>query len=261
VRVHLVVLAAAIAMVPSLAAADQIHVPSWVKNNAKWWSEGFVGDDDFIKGIQYLVDRGLMVIPGGVNATASPSQIPSWVKTDAGWWADGKVSDRDFVRGMEYLVGSGIIRMGSSGPFVISSPAFEDNGTIPMRYTCDGGSTPPPIDVSGIPHNARTLAITVVDIDAPAGPFTHWVAWNIPPNSTSLDTGNANAFSEGMTSAGTVGYRGPCPPSGTHRYYFTVYALDTALDLAQGASRTDLENAMAGHVVGKAVLLGTYSKN
>lgn len=258
---HRFMLAALLLLAPVSAAAEGAHVPSWVKNTARWWSEGEVGDADFVKGMQYLIEQHMMTVNYGSNGTAKASKIPSWVKAVAGWWADGKVPDGEFVKGMEYLVDSGIIEVGQSGPFVLSSTAFAGNGTIPSQYTCDGQNVPPPLEISGVPPAAKSLALTVVDIDAPAGPYTHWVAWNIPPNSTSIVQGSTMSFPQGASSAGTAGYHGPCPPFGTHRYYFTLYALDDVLGLDPGASRVELENSIAGHVIGKAVMMGTYSRN
>src|SRR5579885_3349716 len=154
--------------------ADSTQIPSWIKNNAKWWSQGQVDDSDFIKGIQYLIQKGIMRIPAQANSniTSTLQHIPSWVKTTAGWWSSGQVGDQDFVKGIQYLVDVKIIKI-DYPVFVITSSAFENNGTIPAKYTCDGNNTQPPIEISGIPQNTKSLALTVVDVDAPSGPFTH----------------------------------------------------------------------------------------
>ncbi|HJU14451.1 MAG TPA: YbhB/YbcL family Raf kinase inhibitor-like protein [Candidatus Nitrosotalea sp.] len=258
------VLLAAVAIIPlSCCNASSQQVPSWVKNNAKWWSEGQVSDVEFLKGMQYLIDQGLMDVPHHANGTsgAVSVKIPSWVRTDAGWWAEGVVPDQEFLNGMEYLVDAEIVRIQDNDEFMVSSPAFADNGTIPSQYTCDGGNKSPPLVVLGVPSSAKSLALTVVDIDAPSGPFTHWTMWNIQPNQTSLAQGMNASLPQGTSSAGTVGYHGPCPPLGTHRYVFSLYALDRVLDLGQGASRADLEDAMQGHVIEKTQIIGTYARH
>lgn len=146
--------------------------------------------------------------------------------------------------------------------FTISSPAFENNGTIPPQYTCTGKNLIPPLTWNKIPANTQSFAITVTDPDAPAGVWTHWVIYNIPVQ--------VNAIAEGMPSPpkGSVvlnnswshaQYDGPCPPSGTHHYWFVIYALDTALNLDPNAKRQDLENSMQNHILGKANLLGLYT--
>ncbi len=145
--------------------------------------------------------------------------------------------------------------------FELSSPAFENNDTIPSQYTCDGNSTSPPLTISGVPQTAKSLALTVVDVNAPRGPFTHWVVWNIPVNKTVFTGGENMSFPQGMTSAGTIGYKGPCPPSGIHRYFFTLYALDIVLNLDQNATRSDLEQTMTGHIINETLLIGTYSRS
>ncbi len=242
--------------------ADSVQIPSWIKNIAKWWSQGQVGDSDFIKGIRYLIQNGIIQIPPQQSSdTASvPQQIPSWVKTTAGWWSDGQVGDQDFVKGIQYILETKIIQIDFPS-FTISSSAFENNGTIPIAYTCDGDNFSPPPVISGVPQNTKSLALTVVDVDAPSGPFKHWTMWNISPNSTGFSGGQTMQFPQGITSAGSHGYKGPCPPSGVHRYFFTLYALDTVLNLDSNATRSDLKQAMAGHVLDKAVLMGTYSRS
>ncbi|MDE1829970.1 MAG: YbhB/YbcL family Raf kinase inhibitor-like protein [Thaumarchaeota archaeon] len=149
--------------------------------------------------------------------------------------------------------------MNNTLPFIISSSAFEDNGTIPTQYTCYGNNVSPHLTISGVPQNAKSLVLTVVDIDAPSGPFTHWIMWNISPSVTKL-SGENMTFPQGITSDGTHGYKGPCPPSGTHRYFFTLYALDTSLNLDPNTTRNVLEQAMSGHVIDKTFLMGTYSR-
>ncbi|MGB6464415.1 MAG: YbhB/YbcL family Raf kinase inhibitor-like protein [Nitrosotalea sp.] len=159
------------------------------------------------------------------------------------------------------LVQENVIQPGHDQTFVLSSSAFENNGTIPSQYTCDGGSISPPLTISGVPQTAKSLALTVVDVDAPRGPFTHWTMWNISTNNIMFSAGEDIMFPQGVTSAGTHGYKGPCPPSGTHRYFFTLYALDTSLNLDQNTTRSDLEQAMNVHVIDKTELMGRYSRS
>ncbi|MDR3782552.1 MAG: YbhB/YbcL family Raf kinase inhibitor-like protein [Candidatus Nitrosotalea sp.] len=142
----------------------------------------------------------------------------------------------------------------------ISSSAFENEGIIPSEFTCDGQDLSPPLSITNVPKNAKTLSIIMDDPDAPMGTFTHWVVWNIPPNKTQFTRGEKFDFAQGRTSFGTSEYGGPCPPSGTHRYFFKIYALDTKLDLKQGSGVKELQSAMSGHIVAEAVLMGKYSR-
>ncbi len=142
----------------------------------------------------------------------------------------------------------------------VSSSAFENEGIIPSEFTCDGQDLSPPLSITNVPKNVKTLSIIMDDPDAPMGTFTHWIAWNIPPNKTQFTRGEKFDFAQGRTSFGTSEYGGPCPPSGTHRYFFKIYALDTKLDLKQGSGVKELQSAMSGHVVAEAVLMGKYSR-
>jgi len=142
----------------------------------------------------------------------------------------------------------------------ITSPAFADNGEIPKKYGCSGDSVSPPLVIAGVPANAKSLALTVTDPDAPGGLFTHWVVWNMPPADTTIAEGQSTGAAEGTNSYGKHGYGTLCPPFGAHRYIFNVYALDASLPLDPGAGREDVENAMKGHVVAQARIVGTYRK-
>ena len=142
----------------------------------------------------------------------------------------------------------------------LTSPAFEDGGRIPSRYTCDGEDVSPPLEIVDVPAGAATLALVMDDPDAPGGTFDHWVVWNIAPGTSAMGEGEEPAGVPGRTSFGRLSYGGPCPPSGTHRYRFKLYALDTALDLRRGASKRDLEKAMQGHILEQALLEGNYSR-
>ncbi len=140
----------------------------------------------------------------------------------------------------------------------VKSSAFEHNKLIPSKYTCDGEGINPPLTIQGMPEKTKSLALILEDPDAPAGLFTHWVAWNIPTSGVVKE--HASPGAEGLNSAKKRGYFGPCPPSGTHRYFFKVYALDTMLSLTQFDEREDLENAMEGHVLGRGELIGLYRR-
>ncbi|TRZ54516.1 YbhB/YbcL family Raf kinase inhibitor-like protein [archaeon] len=144
----------------------------------------------------------------------------------------------------------------------ISSPAFGENESIPSKFTCDGESISPPLEITGVPGNAQSLALIIDDPDAPmAGGFVHWVVFNINPDTKEIKENSVpeNAI-EGTTSAGQPGYVGPCPPTGTHHYQFKAYALDTTLDLDSSAKREDVEKAMEGHILDQAMLVGLYKR-
>jgi Raf kinase inhibitor-like YbhB/YbcL family protein len=144
----------------------------------------------------------------------------------------------------------------------IKSPSFENNGPIPLEFTCDGNDVSPLLEFVDVPENAVSLALILHDPDAPSGNWVHLLMWNISPKTESIDEGEVPPEAiEGTTSAGTRGYHGPCPPSGTHRYIFDLYALDTKLELPVQATDSELKTAMAGHVLAEATLTGLYSRN
>jgi Raf kinase inhibitor-like YbhB/YbcL family protein len=149
----------------------------------------------------------------------------------------------------------------------VTSSAFANNGRIPAKYTCDSpdAEVSPPLQISDVPEGAKTLALVMHDPDAPrAGGWTHWVKFNIPWNikygTWSIKEGEEPQGVSGKGTGGNSSYMGPCPPSGTHRYFFTVYALDTGLSLNEGAAKDELESAMRGHILGKGELVGLYSR-
>ena len=149
--------------------------------------------------------------------------------------------------------------------FAISSTAFGEGEPIPVRYSCDGENISPPLTISGVPSEAATLALLIEDPDAPGGTFDHWVRFNIAIASemleaaaSSVDVGTLGMA--GTNSFGNVAYGGPCPPSGTHRYIFTIYAIDGVLDLAQGATKAELRAAIEGRIVAQTELTGTYNR-
>lgn len=159
---------------------------------------------------------------------------------------------------------------GSTLPFRISSPAFENMGSIPVIHTCEGKNVSPPLGWKNLPKGTKSLVLIVDDPDAPdpaAPKFTwvHWVLYNIPPLKPGLEEGAGNqpteaGMQEGLSSWNRGGYGGPCPPIGTHRYFHKLYALDTVLEAMLSPLKADLEAAMKGHVIGEAVLIGTYKK-
>lgn len=143
----------------------------------------------------------------------------------------------------------------------ISSTAFGDNESIPAKYTCDGENISPPLHFSNVPSGTTSLALVVEDPDAPIGTWVHWTIWNINPSISRVSEGSAPAGAvEGKTSSGKAGYGGPCPPSGTHRYVFKLYALDIMLELSQDAGSSELSKAMQGHVIAQAELAGLYQR-
>jgi Raf kinase inhibitor-like YbhB/YbcL family protein len=240
---------------------DQSQIPPWIKNSAKWWSQGLIGDSDFVKGLQYLLDKQMIKISTPSSLSNTQNQIPGWVKSNAGWWADGKIGDEDFVKGIQYLIQINIIQIHSLSIFSLSSAAFANNGTIPSQYTCDDSDVSPPLTMTGIPTNTKSLALIVDDVDAPLGIYTHWIIWNMTPDTSNFSAGEKIRFPQGITSAGTSGYHGPCPPSGSiHRYYFKLYALDSILNLDASSTKSNLENSMNGHIVAQATLIGKYSR-
>jgi len=149
----------------------------------------------------------------------------------------------------------------------ITSTAFTEGKPIPKKYTCDAEDASPPLAWSGVPTEAKSLALIVDDPDAPVGTWVHWVFYDLPPSLTALKEGLAKTPTlEGLGTQGTndfrkIGYGGPCPPRGkVHRYLFKLYALDTSLSLQPGASKADLEKAMRGHILAQGQLIGTYSR-
>jgi Raf kinase inhibitor-like YbhB/YbcL family protein len=145
--------------------------------------------------------------------------------------------------------------------FALESSAFGNAQAIPNRHSCEGEDLSPPLRWSNAPGGARSLALVVDDPDAPGGVFTHWLAWGLDPDAAGLGEGEP-APREGQNDFGTRGYRGPCPPPGhgRHRYVFRLYALDAEPELAAGAAKAELEQAIAGHVLTTAELVGTYER-
>jgi Raf kinase inhibitor-like YbhB/YbcL family protein len=143
----------------------------------------------------------------------------------------------------------------------ISSSAFDNRGSIPPKYTCDGENINPPLSFSEVPQDAKSLALIVDDPDAPVGTFTHWIIWNINPHTLQVPEGQVPQDAQvGVNDFGKNSYGGPCPPSGVHRYQFRLYALDTILQLPANSKRSDLERTMDGHILQELVLTGLYQR-
>jgi Raf kinase inhibitor-like YbhB/YbcL family protein len=155
---------------------------------------------------------------------------------------------------------------GGNMPIQIQSPAFKNNQTIPAQHTCDGPDLSPPLTWKHIPEKAQSIVLIGDDPDAPAGTWVHWVCYDLPPAMKSLPEGVPKSDllpdggKQGITDFGSIGYGGPCPPSGVHRYFFKIYALDCELGLPAGKSKKDVEHAMKGHVLAQGQLVGIYSK-
>lgn len=148
----------------------------------------------------------------------------------------------------------------------VTSAAFKEGQPIPRQYTCDGVNLSPPLEWSGVPKNAKTIAIVADDPDAPAGTWVHWVLYNLPAENIGLvenvpatETLKAGGF-QGKNDFEKIGYGGPCPPSGMHRYFFKIYAVDAELPLKAGATKAELEKALQGHIVTQGQLMGTYQR-
>lgn len=142
----------------------------------------------------------------------------------------------------------------------IESSAFNPNTTIPQQYTCDGANDSPPLTWKGGPEETKSYVLIVDDPDAPNGTWVHWLLFNIPADTHQLTEKNhiPNGAITGKNSWGNSEYGGPCPPSGRHRYFFKLYALDTVLKLDENARKEDLLNAMENHILAKAELIGLY---
>lgn len=148
----------------------------------------------------------------------------------------------------------------------IKSRAFEGGGMIPEKYTCDGIDVSPPLEWTSIPEGTKSLALICDDPDAPMGTWVHWVLFNLPTNIKELPENIpaqktlTNGSKQGISDFGKIGYGGPCPPSGTHRYYFKLYALDIGIKLEPGISKRGLLKAMEGHILTEGQLMGRYTR-
>ena len=165
-----------------------------------------------------------------------------------------------------FLLTSTMAEGGGKMTLQISSSAFSEGQMIPRQYTCDGTDISPALSWHGVPEGTRSLALICDDPDAPVGTWVHWVLFNIDPGKTGLparispDAEVAGGARHGTNDFRRLGYGGPCPPGGTHRYFFKLYALDTALELEAGATKAQLEAAMQGHILAQAQLMGKYRR-
>ena len=147
----------------------------------------------------------------------------------------------------------------------LTSSAFQNGGKIPSEYTCDGPNICPPLSLSAVPAEAKSLAIIMDDPDVPKsirpdGMWDHWVVFNIPPGMREIEKGKEPEGTHGKGSGGNQDYYGPCPPDREHRYFFKLYALDAKLDLPAKSSKKQVETAMQGHTIAKAELMGRYER-
>ncbi|HPH78690.1 MAG TPA: YbhB/YbcL family Raf kinase inhibitor-like protein [bacterium] len=149
-----------------------------------------------------------------------------------------------------------------SSTMKITSPSFDNGQKIPAKFTCDGENINPALNITNVPENARSLVLIVDDPDAPMGTWTHWTLWNITPASQIdiAENSQPNEAIAGNTSSGQAGYDGPCPPNGTHHYYFKIYALDDVLNLSANANVEQLVSTMNDHIIDYAELIGIYTR-
>ena len=146
------------------------------------------------------------------------------------------------------------------GSLKVTSSAFSHNQNIPAKYTCKGEDFNPSLHVEGFPPETQSLVLIMDDPDAPVGTWDHWILWNLPVSPDIPENSVPAGAAQGVNSWGRNDYGGPCPPSGTHRYFFKVYALDTQLQISASSGKGDVERAMQGHILDKAELIGLFSK-
>lgn len=143
----------------------------------------------------------------------------------------------------------------------ITSPAFKNGETVPVKYTCEGPNISPPLNFENVPSNAKSLVLMVEDPVADAKPWVHWLVFNIPADSKGFNEGSISEGStQGLCNGNTFGYEGPCPPENEHDYLFKLYALDIVLDIPNESNRKDVLREMEGHVVAESTLIGKYKK-
>ena len=153
-----------------------------------------------------------------------------------------------------------ILNMNAASSISVTTPAFQAGGDVAAKFTCNGANVNPELRINGVPSEAKSRVLIVDDPDAPRGLFTHWIVWNIDPKATDIGENSAPAGGiQGTNDFGKRNYGGPCPPSGTHRYFFKIYALDTKLDLKPSARRAELDAAMRGHTLAQGELMARYS--
>ena len=147
----------------------------------------------------------------------------------------------------------------------LASSAFDHEGKIPSKYTCDGQNISPPLRIENVPKGAASLILLMDDPDVPKhirsdGMWDHWVLFNIPISTSDIPEGSVPQSVQGINTSGELVYQGPCPPDREHRYYFKLYALDVELDLPAGVSKVEVEKAMRGHIIEEVVLMGRYDR-
>jgi Raf kinase inhibitor-like YbhB/YbcL family protein len=160
------------------------------------------------------------------------------------------------------IAAASLVAFGAGGAKMkISSPAFQEGGTIPEKFSKNGQNVNPELRMERAPAETKSLVLIVDDPDAPVGLFTHWLVWNIDPKTTQIAEGSVPSGAvQGKNDFGDIGYDGPQPPSGTHRYYFKIFAVDQTLDLKSGAKRREVDAAMRGHVIAQGESMGRYAK-
>jgi len=159
-----------------------------------------------------------------------------------------------------------LLSLSLSAKLSISSPLFHNNGYLESLYTCDGKDISMPLEISGVPKNTKSLALLIDDPDAPMGVFTHWILFNLPPNTKWLPQDfdsyrdRFRDAKEGRNDFGKVGYKGPCPPNGTHRYRIRIFALDKILNLPSGIKRNEFLKSIQGHIIDEDMIIVKYSR-
>jgi Raf kinase inhibitor-like YbhB/YbcL family protein len=162
---------------------------------------------------------------------------------------------------LSLMTGTARAKIPQEEPMKLSSPDFGEGGNIPERFTCDGKDITPTLKIDGVPKEAKSLVLIVDDPDAPVGNFTHWLMWNVLPDLTEIATNRPPSHAvQGVNDFGKSKYSGPCPPSGVHRYYFRLYALDTALALPPKSKRKAVDSGIKGHILAEATLMGRYAR-
>jgi Raf kinase inhibitor-like YbhB/YbcL family protein len=206
--------------------------------------------------IFFLAAAGLpLLVNRNLNRRSAQSPSPERL--------EGQINNQDQNSKVEEQSGENSpasdIQKDIKNSMTISSPLFNHNGGLPINATCDGKGVNPPLEISGVPKDAKSLAIIVKDPDAPRGTFIHWVLWNIDPSTKIIKENSVpDGAIQGATSAQRLGYVGACPPSGTHRYFFYLYALDEALDLPSSTTALELEHDIDGHVLEDTHITGLY---
>ncbi len=216
----------------------------------------------------------------GAGGSGPPESLSPFTVALSPNWGDGEKCERarwasPHESGMPHLpvrvTHAALIRVlflvaAGGGKMELKSRAFEPGAMIPAKYTCDGENVSPPLDWSDPPAGTQSFALVSDDPDAPVGTWVHWVIWNIPAGARALEENLpkreslSNGANQGTNDFRRIGYRGPCPPSGTHRYFFKLYALDTALSLPPHTTKSVLDKAMRGHILGQAGLMGSYRR-